>query len=324
MNLVEDEIDFVVFWVDGNDPVHMKKRQKYLSHFSLESEFNEEQSTSDLRFIEHQELKYCLRSIKQHAPWYHRIFIIVDQQVPSFLDPAKLAEERIELVEHRELFSDCQHSLPTFNSRAIASRLHKLDRLSKRFLVGNDDVMLSASIQPDFFFAGNKPRVYADWHSIRDDENVTLHRRGILNAANLMGFTQEHFLLPSHGFMPLDKFRLALLESQFPNEFQNNIAHRFRHESQFLVEALYNHYCVSNDQCILRDTGPMVHFSFELCRIGTPEKVNFLFDLLESGQRKMFCINEYQSLIPRIPELEDRLKNICGPVLQCERKARCL
>ena len=313
------KIDFVILWVDGNDPNHIAKRKRYQQAFQLVDEGNAEQSTSDLRFIEHSELRYCLRSIIQHAPWYNKIYIVVDEQQPSFLDPELLQRNRIVLVEHRELFAECPELLPTFNSRAIASRLHKLEGLSEHFLLGNDDVMLSAPVEKSFFFQDDKSVIYADWGRLEAHQSGTLYQQGIVNSAKMVGFDKQRFLLPSHGFFPMSKGIVGELEARFPEAFKNNVQFRFRHESQFLVEALYIHHCVGQDICILRDTGPMVHFSFELCRTGAIEKVEFLLGLLKEGKRRMFCINEYQSLAARFADLQCWLDEICGAKLSCEK-----
>ncbi|MFC6439346.1 Stealth CR1 domain-containing protein [Bowmanella sp. JS7-9] len=309
-------IDVVIFWVDGNDPVHRQKRQHYLADFELESAQNSEQSTDDKRFVQHDELKYCLRSIRQHAPWCRTIWLVTDQQVPGFLDPHKLALDGIELVDHRTLFTGVEQYLPTFNSRALAARVHHIPGLAERYLIGNDDVMLAGDVEESFFFVGDKPVIYADW---RDESwPLTLWRQGILSGASLMGFDRSHFIEPSHGFLPFSKSQMALLEQQFPEQFLNNLRYRFRHESQMLVESLYNHYCLKHDLCELRDTTPMVHFSFQLCREGSQEKVAFLLELLHTGQRKMLCINEFASLTGRFSWVEDKISQFSGRPLCSE------
>ena len=73
---MELKIDLVYLWVDGNDPVWLKKRQPY-----LKKEIN-----TTGRYQDNQELKYSLRSIDKHLPWIRKIFIVTDNQVPPFLN----------------------------------------------------------------------------------------------------------------------------------------------------------------------------------------------------------------------------------------------
>ena len=315
--LYEHAIDFVLYWVDGNDPAHRKRRNSYLNTFALEDENNAEQSTDDRRFVGSGELQYCLRSIVNNAPWYHKIYLITDDQIPDFLNPKQLAQYNIEFISHRELFAGCPQYLPTFNSRAITSRLHHIEKLSDTYIVGNDDIMLGPQVTPEFFFCGTSPVIYADWIS-KHQRPSGLHQQGIIAGANMMGFSETRFLMPSHGFLPFYKPHMHNLEKAFVAQFDNNLRHKFRHESQFLVESLYNHYCVKHLAGTLRDTQPMVHFSCELCRQGTVDKILFLLDLIKNGQRKMFCINEFDSLVSRIPEVYSYLEEICGEKLLCE------
>jgi len=311
-------IDFVILWVDGNDPEHERKRSKYLADFRLESIKNAEQSTDLKRFVQHNELRYCLRSIKQHAPWYRKIYLVTDNQVPAFLDIPKLHLDRIEMVDHRELFKGKEEFLPTFNTRCLTTMLSSIQGLSEHFICGNDDLMFGNSVTKSFFYEKGKTVIYADWGSIDEGTALTLHQQGMIKAANMQGFDQSKFLISSHGFYPLLKSTMFDLAELHPQAFSNNIRYKFRHESQFLPESLFNHFAINSDKGILKSTELMVHFSFELCRAGTPEKIEFLFGLIEQGKRKMFCLNEFQSLYSRLPEIKEFLELICGPALLSE------
>lgn len=315
---MKEPIDFVIYWVDGADPEHVSKRLRYQKEFSLLDENNEVQSTNQKRFVQKDELKYCLRSIKQFAPWYRKILLLTDSQIPAFLDTKRLHLDRIEIVEHTTLFHNRSQCLPTFNSRALTTQLAELQQLSQQFILGNDDIMLSAPVEPTYFFEHELPVIYADRVETTRIENKSLYFQGILNALRLIDANSRYVYLPSHGFTALDKARLTALCNRFPAAFQNNFKYRFRHESQMLVECLYMFDCIKEQQCVLKDTELMVHFSFELCQIGKPEKIHFLFDLLESGKRKMFCLNDFEVLVDRMHEITERLEKMCGAPLECE------
>jgi len=311
-------IDFVILWVDGNDPEHQRKRSKYLSAFQLESLENAEQSTDLKRFVQHNELVYCLRSIKQHAPWYRKIHLVTDNQIPEFLDRRKLNLDRIEVVDHKELFQGNEDFLPTFNTRCLTTMMCHIRGLSEHFIYGNDDMMLGSAVTKNFFYEKGKAVIYAEWGSVEKGTPLTLHQLGIIKAGHLIGFDENRFLNLSHGFQPLLKSSMVELAECYSKEFSNNIRYKFRHESQFLPESLFNHYAINSGKGILKSTEPMVHFSFELCRTGTPEKVAFLFGLIEQGKRKMFCLNEFQSLFLIFPQVKEYLALICGPALLSE------
>ena len=55
------------------------------------------------------------------------------------------------MVPHREIFGDTGR-LPTFNSQAIESRLHRIPGLAEHFLYLNDDVFLGRPVPPEMFF----------------------------------------------------------------------------------------------------------------------------------------------------------------------------
>ncbi|MCA1929456.1 stealth family protein [Rheinheimera sp.] len=315
------DVDFVILWVDGQDPTHQAKRAHYLNDFRLHSEINAEQSTSPLRFNQTDELKYCLRSIKQHAPWYRKIWLVVDKQFPQFLQQNLISQDRIEIIDHEQLFSGYETYLPSFNTRAIASLIGRIPQLSEHFIYANDDFMFGHAVDKSFFFQKNGlPVTYGDWVSFSEQKTLTLFQQGVLASAQLEGFKPEHHIMISHGFQPMTKSLIKALWQRHPNAFLNNLHHKFRHESQFLVEALLNHYLVGYLKQQLEPTEKMVHFSFELCRVGAPEKIQFLLNLFPSGERVMFCLNEFQSLYPRVLWVKAYLDKLCGPALLSEKE----
>jgi hypothetical protein len=312
------KIDFVIPWVDGQDKEHIAKRNRYKPSIALREE-DKEQSTSDNRFFQFDELKFALRSIKRYAPWYNKIFIITDKQFPSFLNKKNLASDRISVIDHVALFRRKPSVLPTFNTRAISSVLHHISELSEFFVYGNDDFILGSEVTPDYFFQENLPVIYGDWYSYEEGNACSLYQQGMINAASVIGYNGKYINL-SHGFQAMRKSLNARAESLFPREFDNNIAHKFRHRSQFLTESLMNHYCVKYLNQTVLPTTTMVHFSFEMCRIASKEKIEFLFSLFSKAERKMMCINEYHSLHRRLPEIEDMLNELCGSALESERQ----
>jgi len=312
------DIDFIIPWVNGQEKRHLAKRLHYQREILDLAECDVEQSVSDNRFFQFDELKYTLRSIKEYAPWYRNIFLITDNQLPSFLVPSQLHLDRITIIDHSELFKRNEHFLPTFNTRSIATNIHKLPQLSEYFVYGNDDFMLSAPVEPSFFFKHDLPVVMGEWRTISEEENVTLYQQGMINSATLEGYGRSKFIMLSHGFQAMRKSLNVEAECIFKDAFTKNLTHRFRHRNQFLVESLMNHFCHKRYNVPLSSVEPMVHFSFELCRSASKEKIHFLFSLLESGARSMFCLNEYQSLVERMPEIRHLLEALCGEKLKSE------
>jgi hypothetical protein len=76
-----------------------------------------------------------MRAIYMHAPWVRFIYLVTASQLPNWLNAS---HPRVRIVNHAALFPDPTH-LPTFNSLAIESVLHRIPGLSEYFLYFNND-----------------------------------------------------------------------------------------------------------------------------------------------------------------------------------------
>lgn len=137
-----DSIDLVYLWVDGNDPVWKKKHDAFVGQTTEESPLN-----CKGRYVNNDELKYSLRSVSLYAPWIRQIFIVTDNQVPSWLDTSN---PKIKIIDHTEILPP--ESLPCFNSSLIEHFLYKIPGLTERFLFSNDDMYLNKPVRPEDFF----------------------------------------------------------------------------------------------------------------------------------------------------------------------------
>eukprot|EP00741_Cyanophora_paradoxa_P002198 tig00000555_g2130.t1 len=110
------------------------------------------QNNRDNRFLEHDELRFAIRSILLHASWTRNIYIVSDAQRPGWLSLPEGAahavftgpdgrERTVRVVDHRDIFADAA-ALPVFNSFTIESQLHRIPGLSGRALFLNDDFFL--------------------------------------------------------------------------------------------------------------------------------------------------------------------------------------
>ncbi len=140
-------IDVVYTWVDGNDPAWQSRKRAALGDTDG-TELNP-LAANESRFSSRDELKYSLRSVAAFADWVRHIYLVTDDQVPDWLDTSS---DRITVVSHKELFPDSS-ALPTFNSHAIETVLHRIPGLSEHFLYMNDDVFIGRPITPDLFFS---------------------------------------------------------------------------------------------------------------------------------------------------------------------------
>src|SRR5690606_2330888 len=109
------------------------------------------EASGQARFRDRDELRYSLRSLHLFAPWVRTIHLVTAAQRPAWLDDAALESGRIRLVDHREILP--ASALPTFNSQAIETALHRIPDLAEHFVYVNDDVLLGRPLTKEHFFS---------------------------------------------------------------------------------------------------------------------------------------------------------------------------
>ncbi|KAG7401512.1 hypothetical protein PHYBOEH_000570 [Phytophthora boehmeriae] len=166
-------IDVVYTWVNGTDPRWKTEKEFWHKHWiaSLTGQplpvwgqdaqvKGKDDSNSDNRFRDNEELRYSLRSLEKYAPWVRHIYVVTDGQIPSWLD---IESPKISIVKHRDIFANESH-LPVFSSPAIEWNLDNIPGLSDMFLYFNDDVFLGSPIRPeDFVSQAGVQKVYFAW-----------------------------------------------------------------------------------------------------------------------------------------------------------------
>ena len=74
----QEKIDFVVMWVDGNDPEWQKKKNKY--------DVNAKSDGSIYRYRDWDLLQYWFRGVEKFAPWVNKIYFITWGHLPKWLN----------------------------------------------------------------------------------------------------------------------------------------------------------------------------------------------------------------------------------------------
>lgn len=138
-------IDFVLLWVDGNDPAWLAEKEKYLPDTKNES-------SAENRFRDWNNLHYWFRAVEKYAPWVNKIHFITWGHVPKWLNTK---HKKLNIVKHEEYIPE--KYLPTFNSNVIELNLHRIPGLAERFVLFNDDTFLCNKVSPDFFFKKGLP-----------------------------------------------------------------------------------------------------------------------------------------------------------------------
>jgi hypothetical protein len=160
-------IDFVLPWVDGNDPLWIESFNKHAP--------KEKNISIDIaleRYRNENLLKYWFRCIEQNAKWVHKIFFITNGQMPQWLN---LANKKLILVKHEDYIPS--KYLPVFSANPIEIYLHLIEELSENFVYFNDDMYLINPVDSDYFFLNNLPRDFAILKPIHPSyfEHITLN-----------------------------------------------------------------------------------------------------------------------------------------------------
>ena len=168
------DIDFVLPWVDGNDPAWRAERARFAAL--------KDGDDSDVRYRDWGTLPYWFRAVDKFAPWVHRVHFITWGHLPAWLNTE---EPRLHVVRHEDYIPG--EYLPTFSSHPIELNIHRIEGLAERFVYFNDDIFLTGPVREEDFFRGGLPcdtcRFTVTRARVVDDvfAHVTLNGTGLIN-----------------------------------------------------------------------------------------------------------------------------------------------
>ena len=281
---VDFDIDMVFSWVDGTDSEFQRARAQRLAAYVVG-----EGDDSEARFRQIDELKYALRSVAIFAPWVRRIFIVTDSPRPAWLDE----DPRVTIVRSEEFFAD-PSVLPTHNSHAVESQLHRIEGLSEHFLYSNDDMFFGRPVRPEMFFSpgGITKFIEATTRIGLGDANPA--RSGFENAARVnRALLRERFGRVTtrhleHAATPLRRSVMAELEAAFPEDFARTAASVFRSATDISVtNSLYHYYALMTGRAVQQTAARVRYIETTLARApGEMER------LLRDRDVDFFCLND--------------------------------
>lgn len=221
-------VDVVFTWVDDKDPNWVARynqcRETYKGNIGMHAK-------DPARFSNHDELKYSLRCVIKHLPWVRNIFIVTDNQHPSWID--EQYDKRVKIIDHREIIPE--EYLPTFNSHVIEAHIHKIEDLAEHFIYFNDDVFVARPLPVGHFFKSNgNSALFVSQKSLN-----TMHRKGTSTPtlkASLKGrallakqFNEELLDSPLvHTYVPLRKSLYQKCWKTFENDINDFLPNKFR------------------------------------------------------------------------------------------------
>lgn len=209
------EIDFVILWVDGNDPAWQAEKIKYQSR-------KKDDSNSVNRYRDWNLLPYWFRAVEQFTPWVRTIHFVTWGHLPEFLNKNA---SKLHIVRHDEFIPE--EYLPTFSSHAIEMNIHRIPGLAEHFVYFNDDMFLLRPFTKADFFQEGLPCTYGGEVPIELSGEIGIWRHA---AVNDLGLVNAHFVkreaVKRNGrkyrnkcYRWKDNVRTFALEKLFPDYF---------------------------------------------------------------------------------------------------------
>ena len=316
------DIDFVILWVDGCDPLWQKEKKKY------QHELNNE-NTSINRYRDWGVLSYWFRAVEKFTPWVRKIHFVTWGHLPKFL---KVDSPKLHIVRHDEFIPE--EYLPTFSSHAIELNIHRIPGLADHFVYFNDDMFILRSLQPDDFFRNGLPCTYGGEVPIELIGNIGTWQHA---AVNDLGVVNGHFpkresvvrygkKYKNKRYRWKDNLRTMMLEKVFPDYFtgfknlhapaaylKSAFEEVWTAEPEKMSETCRDRFRTSNNlnqwvvlwwQVAIGQFSPTVIDN--IVEVITSVSINKLCDVIEKQSHDFICLNDPDEII-EFDTLADRL-----------------
>lgn len=247
-------------------------------------------------------LRYSLRSLHQYAPWVRNVYLVTAGQVPAWLDTDVPG---LQVVDHREIFSD-PTALPTFNSHAIESQLHRIDGLSEHFLYLNDDVFFGRPLTPGHFFHANGLSKFFQSKAVvptgsSNHEDLPVNAAGKNSRALIeRSFGTRIAQKMKHTPHALRRSVLADIELVYGEEHRRTQHSRFRSPQDVpIASSLHHYYGFHTSRATV---GNLRYVYVDLAADQAQRRLN---SLLARRDFDTFCLND--TVVHPDPEAQDRM-----------------
>lgn len=295
-----EKIDFIVTWVDGNDPAWQKERNKWEGTDGKESDAAD--GNTECRYRENGLLRYWFRAVEKFAPWVNRIHFVTCGQRPEWLNED---HPKLHLVNHADYMP--KEYLPTFNSNAIELNFHRFEELTEHFVLFNDDMFLLRPLEPTFYFRDGQPVLktslqyygnvgYNNWSRIVfNDYCLVNHSFNIQRS--IWENRRKWFNFKELGYRKARRNLLCYLANRtLPISTYGHVA--LPHLKSTLVE-LWEHY-------------PEIMHHTSMCKFRTDDQVNQWLMCAWNQAKGNFYPATVETLGRVIPVCPQRLDDLCG------------
>ena len=245
----EEKIDIVILWVDGSDSNWLKEKNKYTTV---------KDGGNINRFRDFDNLQYIFRGIEKYASWVNKIFFITWGHLPKWLN---VRNEKLKIVKHEDFIP--KEYLPTFSSNVIEMNLHRIEELSSKFILFNDDLFILNELNEKDFFKNDLPKdMYIEYIKKNPSKRHQIMKKNYLEIINKYftkrNFIRNNFLKVFNLRYGLNNFRTLryLLTKQFQDIYSEHLSQAFlkstfkeiwNKEEKRLDEACHNRFRADTD-----------------------------------------------------------------------------
>lgn len=311
------DVDFVVTWVDGNDPKWKNKRKKYI------------EDSENARFRDYHIFKYWFRAVEKYAPWVRKIYLVTDNQIPEWLN---LNAEKLQIVDHKEII-DAKY-LPTFNSNAIELNINKIKGLSEHFVLFNDDMFLNDYVTKNDFFdiktglprdiaAQNAIMPVEDFDHITANNMITINKRfnkkDVLLKSPLKYFNIKYgyWNIMSLCLLPWPRFT-RFIDPHIPYSFLKSVFSEVININKEYVKSTFNNkardisdisiYAIRYYQLV---SGIFIPRSYRFGKKYNLNQINKISKDIINSKHKVICINDTNEILEKdFNDIIQKLQNV--------------
>jgi hypothetical protein len=312
-NVIPEQVDLVYTWVDGRDPEWIERRKNALLSTNLEK--STQDATIGARYHQRNELLYSVRSALTYFRGINKVYVVTDRQKPILDD-----DPRISILDHRDIFKD-RSNLPTFNSHAIESQLHRIPGLLDRYIYLNDDVFFARAVTPYLFYDeyGRSRYFVSDAVTIPEGPPLETDAGVDVAAKNARDLLHREFGICvtqkfKHTPIALDRRIIVEMERRFPDVFKETSASKFRSTHDFAVSgSFFFHYTALTGRAV---PGSIKYDYFNLNSPEFQSQFQRIKSNLEPDRHDAFCVNDVDDS-PHTTENErlfDHIIKSCFPL----------
>lgn len=168
-------VDFVVLWLDGNDPSWQAEKERYISKDEVTAKSN-----SAARFREWGIFHYWFRSVEKYAPWVRNVYVVTCGHFPLFLNRE---HPKLKLIRHDQFMP--KKYLPTFSCFPTELNLWRIEGISEHIVYFNDDMFLTSPVKKEDFFCGGVPKYCGVVPSGFPHSKMTAWEHNLFNVAGV-------------------------------------------------------------------------------------------------------------------------------------------